>query len=81
MEFLWKGRDHLRFSTKHGFKIFAFYMWDYYEKLKIWQREWRKIDLIFDVSEDSWMGKKNLMLKSSWCCIELSNKINLINVN
>lgn len=63
MEFLWKGRDHLRFSTKHWFKIFAFYMWDYYEKLKIWQREWKRIDLIFDVSEDSWMGKKNLMLK------------------
>jgi single-stranded-DNA-specific exonuclease len=63
MEFLWKWRDHLRFSTKHWFKIFAFYMWDYYEKLKIWKREWKKIDLIFDVSEDSWMGKKNLMLK------------------
>jgi single-stranded-DNA-specific exonuclease len=63
MEFLGQWRDHLRFTTKHWFKIFAFYMWDYYEKLKIWAREWRKIDLIFDVSEDSWMGKKNLMLK------------------
>ena len=63
MEFLWKWRDHLRFTTKHWFKIFAFYMWDFYEKLKIGKREWRKIDLIFDVSEDSWMWKKNLMLK------------------
>lgn len=63
MEFLWKWRDHLRFTTKHWFKIFAFYMWDFYEKLKIWQREWKKIDLIFDISEDSWMGNKNLMLK------------------
>jgi hypothetical protein len=63
MEFLWKWRDHLRFSTKHWFKIFAFYMWDFYEKLKIGEREWKKIDLIFDVSEDSWMWKKNLMLK------------------
>ena len=63
LEFLWNWRDHLRFSTKHWFKIFAFYMWDYYEKIKIHIRDWKKIDLIFDLSEDSWMWKKNLMLK------------------
>ena len=63
LEFLWKGRDHLRFTTKHWFKIFAFYMWDFYEKIKIWVRNWKRISLIFDVSEDSWMWKKNLMLK------------------
>lgn len=60
MEFLWQARDHLRFTTKHWFKIFAFYMWDYYETIK--RKGWR-VSLIFDVSEDSWMGKKNLMLK------------------
>lgn len=60
MEFLWQARDHLRFTTKHWFKIFAFYMWDYYETIK---RKWWRVSLIFDVSEDSWMGKKNLMLK------------------
>lgn len=60
MEFLWQWRDHLRFTTKHWFKIFAFYMWDYYEEIKRW---WWKVSLIFDISEDSWMWKKNLMLK------------------
>ena len=63
LEFLGQARDHLRFTTKHWFKIFAFYMWDYYEQIKRWVREGKKVSLIFDVSEDSWMGKKNLMLK------------------
>ncbi len=64
IEILWnKSRDHLKFTTKHWFKIFAFFMWDFYEELKRSVREWKKLDLIFDVSEDNWMGKKNLMLK------------------
>jgi len=64
IEILWnKSRDHLKFTTKHWFKMFAFYMWDYYEELKRWVRDWKKLDLIFDISEDNWMGKKNLMLK------------------
>ncbi len=64
VEILWnKSRDHLKFITKHWFKIFAFYMWDYYEQIKRSIREWKKLDLIFDLSEDNWMGKKNLMLK------------------
>lgn len=60
LTFLWEWRDHLRFTTKHWFKIFAFYMWDYYESIK---RKWWKVSIIFDISEDSWMWKKNLMLK------------------
>jgi single-stranded-DNA-specific exonuclease len=60
LTFLWEWRDHLRFTTKHWFKIFAFYMWDYYESIK---RNWWKVSIIFDISEDSWMWKKNLMLK------------------
>ncbi len=60
IEFLWQWRDHLRFTTKHWFKIFAFYMWDYYESIK---RKWWRVSLIFDISEDNWMWKKNLMLK------------------
>ena len=64
VDFLGKNsRDHLRFSTKHWFKIFAFYMWDFYEEIKRGVRDWKKLDLIFDISEDNWMGKKNLMLK------------------
>lgn len=60
IEFLWNWRDHLRFTTKHWFKIFAFYMWDYYEQIKR-SKNW--MNLIFDLSEDSWMWNKNLMLK------------------
>lgn len=64
IEFLWnKSRDHLKFSTNHGFKIYAFFMWDFYEQIKRWIRDGKKLDLIFDLSEDNWMWKKNLMLK------------------
>lgn len=59
LEFLWKGRDHMKFTTKHGFKIFCFFMWDHYEAIK----RGNGVDIIFDLAEDSWMGKKNLMLK------------------
>jgi len=60
IEFLGKGRDHIRFNTKEGFKIFWFFMWDYYDEIK---RSWWRVSIIFDLSEDSWMWKKNLMLK------------------
>lgn len=60
LEFLWKGRDHIRFNTKQWFKIFWFFMWDYYDEIK--RNQWR-VSIIFDLSEDSWMWKKNLMLK------------------
>ncbi len=60
VEILWKNsRDHLRFKTKHGYKIFWFWFWEYLDQIK----KADKVDLIFDVSEDVWMGKKNLMLK------------------
>ena len=60
IDFIWNGRDHLRFTTKHWFKIFAFYMWDYYEEIK---RSKKNVSLVFDLSEDTWNGNKNLMLK------------------
>lgn len=60
IEFLWQGRDHLKFTTKYWFKIFAFFMWDFYEEIK---RSKSPISLVFDISEDSWMWNKNLMLK------------------
>lgn len=60
IEFLWKGRDHLRFTTKHWFKIFAFFMWEYYEEIK---RNKKPLSIIFDMSEDFWMGNKNILLK------------------
>ena len=57
---LWnKSRDHIRFKTKHWYKIFWFGLWEYLEQIK----KAKKVDIIFDISEDFWMGKRNLMLK------------------
>ena len=61
--FLWKWRDHLRFNTRQWFKIFAFFMWDYYEEIKRAARDHQAISVIFDISEDLWQWKRNLMLK------------------
>ena len=60
LEFLWKWRDHLKFTTKHWFKIFAFFMWEFYEKIK---NNKAPINIVFDMSEDFWNGKKSIMLK------------------
>ncbi|MCH2188754.1 single-stranded-DNA-specific exonuclease RecJ [Candidatus Gracilibacteria bacterium] len=53
------SRDHIQFKTKHGYKIFGFGLGQYFEKIK----KSKNIDIIFELSEDSWMGKKNLMLR------------------
>lgn len=53
------SRDHLQFKTPHGYKIFWFWLGQYLEDIQ----KANKIDLIFDITEDFWMGKKNLLLK------------------
>ncbi len=63
LKFLGQWRDHLRFNTRQWFKIFAFFMGDFYEEIKIAARSKKPISIIFDISEDNWQGKKNLMLK------------------
>jgi single-stranded-DNA-specific exonuclease len=57
--FLGQGRDHLRFDTRYGFKVFAFGFGEYFEAL----RKQKSFHLIFDLSEDSWNGKRGLMMK------------------
>lgn len=59
IEFMWNSRDHIKFVTKHWFKIIWFFMWDYYEQIK----RWKSLDIIFDINEDNWMWNRNLMLK------------------
>lgn len=59
IKFLWKGRDHLKFESRYGFKIFAFGMGEYYEEIK--RRE--KCDLICELAEDNWQGKKWIMIR------------------
>jgi single-stranded-DNA-specific exonuclease len=60
LEFLWNGRDHLRFVNKHWFKIFAFGFWEYYEKIKVAKNG---VSIICDLSEDVWNGNKNILVK------------------
>ncbi len=59
VSYLWKTLDHIRFNTKHWFKIFWFGFWKYFREIK----NSHKVDLIFDISEDYWMWKRNLMLR------------------
>jgi len=59
ISFLGQGREHLRFDTRYGFKIFAFGFGEYFDILK----KTPSFHLVFDLSEDSWMGKRGLMMK------------------
>jgi len=59
ISFLWKGRDHLKFESRYGFKIFAFWLGEYYEELK----KATVFDIVFDLSEDNWNGKRGIMIK------------------
>jgi hypothetical protein len=58
VEFLGKTNDHLRFKTKAWHKIFAFNFGWYYHQI----REKWLVSIVFELSEDSWMWRKNLML-------------------
>jgi len=59
VSFLGKWRDHIRFDTRYGFKVFWFWMGEFFEELK--KRE--SFDLVFDISEDNWNGKRGIMMK------------------
>lgn len=60
VEFLWSTRDHIRFITSHGFKIFAFWMWEYYREIIDSKKD---VNIIFELLEDTWNGNRNIMLK------------------
>ncbi len=59
ISFIGKWRDHLKFDNRFGFKIFWFGFWEYFDELK----KTKKFDIIFDISEDNWNGKRGLMMK------------------
>lgn len=60
ISFLWKGREHIRFEHRYGFKIFAFFMWEYYEELK---KNKNPIQIVVDIAEDNFNGQCGIMLK------------------
>ncbi len=59
VDYIWKTFEHITIKNKFWFKIMWFFMGDLYEEL----RKIKKIDIIFDISEEEWMGKRNITLK------------------
>jgi single-stranded-DNA-specific exonuclease len=59
VKFLWKWRDHLRLTSRYGFKIFAFGMGEYYEDIR-WLTS---CDVICELAEDNWQGQRGIMIR------------------
>lgn len=58
ISYLWQWVDHLKVDTKYGFKICAFGLWEFMEKIK----KSENISIIFELNLDTFNGRKNLML-------------------
>lgn len=65
IEYLWQTMDHITIKNKYGINTLWFWFWKYYEELK----NRKSIDIIFDIMEDVWMGKKQLKAKIIDICI------------
>jgi single-stranded-DNA-specific exonuclease len=59
VKFLWKWRDHLRLTSRYGFKIFAFGMGEYYKDIR-WLTS---CDVICELAEDNWQGQRGIMIR------------------
>ena len=59
IEYLWKTMEHITIKNKYSINILWFWFCKYYEELK----HKKNIDIIFDIMEDTWMGKKQLKAK------------------
>jgi single-stranded-DNA-specific exonuclease len=59
VNYMGKGVDHIRFDTLYGYKIVGFGFGKYLDEIK----KQESISIIFDLSEDSYNGRKGLMLK------------------
>lgn len=59
VKFLWKGRDHLKFESRYGFKVFAFWMGEYYEDIK----GESSCNIVCELAEDNWQGKRWIMIR------------------
>ncbi len=59
VEYLWKTMEHITIKNKFWISILWFWFWKYFEDLK----NKKKIDIVFDIMEDVWMGKKQLKAK------------------
>ncbi|MDD5769708.1 MAG: single-stranded-DNA-specific exonuclease RecJ [Candidatus Gracilibacteria bacterium] len=59
IEYLGKTMEHITIKNRYGINILGFGFGEYFEELK----GLKKIDIIFDLMEDIWMGKKQLKAK------------------
>lgn len=65
VEYLWQTLEHITLKNKYGINILWFWFGKYYEELK----NKKSIDVIFDIMEDVWMGKKQLKAKIIDICL------------
>lgn len=56
--YLWQWVDHIKFDTKFGFKVLAFGMWQFMDKIK----NNKDISIIFELNLDNYNWNKNLQL-------------------
>lgn len=59
IEYLWRGVEHIKIVHKQGYKICGFWFGEWRDTLQ----KAEKISIIFDIMEDNFWGRKNIMLK------------------
>ena len=57
--YLWKWVEHIKFTSRYGYKICWFWFWEHLDTIK----KSKGVSIVFDISEDNFNGKKSLMLK------------------
>lgn len=65
VEYLWKTMEHITLKNKYGINMLGFWLGQHYDILKTS----KKIDIIFDVIEDIWMGKRQIKAKIIDICL------------
>jgi hypothetical protein len=59
VEWMGSTKEHISIKSKSWIKIVWFFWGEYYEVLK----KSKKMDILFDMSENVWMGKSNITAK------------------
>ncbi len=65
VEYLWKTMEHITIKNKYWINILWFWFGSHYDTLK----KMKKIDIIFDIIEDIWMGKRQIKAKIIDICL------------
>lgn len=56
VEYLGKTLEHITLKNKDGLSLLGFWLWNHYDELK----DKKKMSILFDFMEDTWMGKRQL---------------------